>query len=283
LLKFAEGVRKHFQERFWNPTTGRFGTIDLDGNLHDYGYTFLNNEAVVFGLPSPAQAGSICDWIGGRRTVAGDTSTGDDIYHWRFGPRTTTLRNVDYYYWGWSDPQSIPWGYQVQDGGAVLGWTYYDLMAQLKTSGPDVAAGRLREIAKWFDDTQREGGYRAYYSKDSSRGSLQGGNSAGGLGLDKEFIESVLAPQVMLYGFLGFHPTYDGFQISPHLPKDWPEVTVTQIHLHDRVIDVTADREAGVKIRAVGPGDEEVVVHGPPGLRVSSAPGLNLRFDAIGQ
>ena len=71
LLRFAEEVRKHFQERFWNPTTGRFGTIDLDGNLHDYGFTFLNNEAVVFGLASPEQARSICDWIGGRRTVAG--------------------------------------------------------------------------------------------------------------------------------------------------------------------------------------------------------------------
>jgi hypothetical protein len=282
LLTFADVVRKHFQERFWNPATGRFGTIDLDGNLHDYGFTFLNNEAVVFGAASPEQARSICDWIGGRRIVAGDTSTGDDIYHWRFGPRTTTLRNVDYYYWSWSDPASIPWGYQVQDGGAVLGWTYYDLMAQLKTAGPEVAAARLAEIAKWFDETQREGGYRAYYAKDPARGSLQGGNSAGGLGLDKEFIESVLAPQVMLYGFLGFHPTYDGLKISPHLPKDWPELTVTRIHLHDRVIDVTAARDGSVKIDGASSGVGELVVHGPPGLRVS-APDLKVRFEANDQ
>ena len=33
--------------------------------------------------------------------VEGDTSTGPDIYHWRFGPRATTRRNLDYYFWGW--------------------------------------------------------------------------------------------------------------------------------------------------------------------------------------
>ncbi|HEX4414771.1 MAG TPA: glycosyl hydrolase family 65 protein [Lacipirellulaceae bacterium] len=278
LLTFADEVRKQFQARFWNPATGRFGTIDLDGNLHDYGFTFLNNEAVVFGVASPEQARSICDWIGGRRTVAGDTSTGDDIYHWRFGPRTTTLRNVDYYYWSWSDPQSIPWGYQVQDGGAVLGWTYYDLMAQLKTAGPAVAAARLAEIAKWFDDTQREGGYRAYYAKNPTRGSLQGGNSAGGLGLDKEFIESVLAPQVMLYGFLGFHPTYDGFEIAPQLPKDWPELTVTRVHLHDRVLNVSVDSKGALRIDGDDSTGSEIVVHAPASIRLTSTNGIKARL-----
>ena len=158
----------------------------------------------------------IHEWLSGARTVDGDTSTGADIYHWRFGPRSTTRRNIDYYFWGWSNPESVPWGYQVQDGGAVLGWSYYDLMARLKTAGPDDAAARLAEITKWFDETQAEGGYRAYYGKDPARGTMQGGNVPGGLGLDKEFFESVLVPQVMLYGFLGFRPTADGFAIDPH-------------------------------------------------------------------
>jgi len=37
------------------------------------------------------------DWIGGKRLVQGDTSQGPDIYRWRFGPRATTLRNLDWY------------------------------------------------------------------------------------------------------------------------------------------------------------------------------------------
>ena len=67
---------------------------------------------------------------------------------------------------------------------------------------------------------------------------MQGGNVPGGLGLDKEFFESILVPQVMLYGFLGFQPTADGCTISPRLPADWPSLTITRIHLHDHVLDV---------------------------------------------
>jgi len=113
------------------------------------------------------------------------------------GPRSTTRRNVDYYFWAWSAPESIPFGAQVQDGGGVLGFSYHDLMSRLLTAGPDDAARRLREICAWFDETQAAGGYRTYYS-DPARGTLQGGNVPGGLGLDKEFFESVLVPQVMI-------------------------------------------------------------------------------------
>ena len=116
--------------------------------LHDYGFTFLNNEAVYHGFATEEQAKSIDDWIRGERMVAGDTSTGADIYHWRFGPRSTTLRNIDYYVWNWSAPESVPWGNQVQDGGSVLGWSYHDLMARLKTAGPDAAAARLAEASR---------------------------------------------------------------------------------------------------------------------------------------
>jgi len=47
-------------------------------------------------------------------------------------------------------------------------------------------------------------------------------------------------PQVMLYGFLGFRPTVDGFAVNPSLPGDWPELTITRIHLHENVIDIKA-------------------------------------------
>ena len=124
LRRHAAEVKAYCSQRFWNDKTGRLGTVDLDGVMHDYGFTFLNNEAIYYGFVSPAQATSIRDWISGRRIVEGDTSTGADIYRWRFGPRSTTRRNLDYYFWGWSSPESVPWGYQVQDGGGVLGWSH---------------------------------------------------------------------------------------------------------------------------------------------------------------
>ena len=218
LRRQADDVKRYGQKRFWNAATGRFGTVDLGGRMHDYGFTFLNDEAVYYDFATPAQARSIHAWLGGARIVAGDTSTGADIYHWRFGPRSTTRRNLDYYFWGWSNPESVPWGGQVQDGGAVLGFAFHDLMARLKTAGPDDAWQRLRGTLAWFDDVQAVGGYRAYY-KTPGRGTLQGGGTAGGLGLDHEFFESILVPQVMLYGFLGLHPTADGCSIAPGCPR----------------------------------------------------------------
>jgi hypothetical protein len=237
LRRHAREVKEYGTRRFWNEKAGRFGTVDLDGNLHDYGFTFLNNEAVYFDFATPQQAAAIHAWLSGERVVEGDTSVGRDIYRWRFAPRSTTRRNLDYYFWGWSNPESVPWGNQVQDGGAVLGFSYHDLMARLKTAGPDDAWQRLRPLLAWFDEVQAAGGYRAYY-QDPSRGTMQGGNVAGGLGLDKEFFESILVPQVMLYGFLGLRPTADGLSIAPQLPSDWKELSITRVHLRDHLLDV---------------------------------------------
>jgi hypothetical protein len=252
LTALADAVRADFQTRFWNAETGRFvGWIDRDGKAYDYGFTCLNLEAIDAGLAAPKQARSILDWLDGRREVEGDTSRGADIYHWRFGPRATTRRNVETYAWVWSDPASIPWGGQVQDGGAVLGFSSFDVSARLEVNGPDDAWRRLEEILGWFREVQAEGGYRTYYAKPG-RGTLQGGGTAGGLGVDAEFLESVLVPQVMLCGFLGFRPGPTGFTVEPRLPRDWPTLTVTGIHLHDRVIDVTVEQGGAVRIDDAG-------------------------------
>jgi hypothetical protein len=273
LRRHAGEVKDYGTKRFWNETTGRFGTIDLDGHFHDYGFTFLNNEAVHHGFATPDEARSIHAWLSGTRIVESDTSQGPDIYHWRFGPRSTTKRNIDYYFWGWSNPESISFGSQVQDGGGVLGFSFHDLMARISTAGPDDAVGRLKEICVWFDETQAAGGYRAYYS-DPARGTMQGGNVPGGLGLDREFFESILVPQVMLQGFLGFKPTANGCEIAPRLPRDWPSLTITRIHLHDHVLDVTA---AGNRIDVLDrPAADagELRVEAPPGwiVTVRAAP-----------
>lgn len=266
LRQHAREVREYGSQRFWNTQTGRFGTVDLAGQMHDYGFTFLNNEAVYYGFATPEQSQSIHAWISGQRMVDGDTSQGPDIYHWRFGPRSTTRRNVDYYFWAWSAPESIPFGYQVQDGGAVLGFSYHDLMARLFTAGPDDVARRLDEICTWFDETQKAGGYRAYYS-DPAHGTMQGGNVPGGLGIDKEFFESVLVPQVMLYGFLGLQPTVDGCTISPRLPSSWPSLTITRVHLHDHVLDI-AVQGTEVSLTDHTPDASELTIEVPEGWRL---------------
>lgn len=272
LAALAAGVRGDFVRRFWNAQTGRFvGWIDLEGRAYDYGFTFVNLEAIAYGLATPEQAQSILAWLDGRREVAGDTSRGADIYRWRFAPRATTRRNVETYMWPWHGPETIPWGDQVQDGGAVLGFSHFDLMARLATLGPDDAWRRLREILDWFGEVQAEGGYRAYYAKPG-RGKLQGGGPPGGLGLDCEFLESVLVPQVMLYGFLGLRPGADGATVAPRLPGDWPSLTVTRIHLRDHVFDLTAHRDGRVEARVLHPGKAALRLRRPDGTTAVELP-----------
>jgi hypothetical protein len=136
-------------------------------------------------------------------------------------------------------------------------------MARLKVLGPDNAWQRLQEILRWFDEVQATGGYRKYY--DGSReGSLQGGGTAGGLGLDMEFFESALVPQVMLCGFLGFAPRGDGFVLNPRLPSDWPELTVDRIRFQNLVLQIRANRNA-IEIRKEGDAIEPMFLQLPEG------------------
>ncbi|RJP26460.1 MAG: hypothetical protein C4527_14960 [Candidatus Omnitrophota bacterium] len=265
LLRHAQEVKDFAGTLFWNKATGRFSCgVDIDGKSYDYGFTFINCEAMYYHFATEEQCESILAWLSGDRIVADDTSQGEDIYHWRFAPRATTKRNIEYYGWFWNTPENIPWGGQVQDGGAVLGFSYHDLMARLNTRGPDDAWKRLREILRWYDEVKAEGGYREYY-KDGKRGTtLQGCGTAGGLGIDCEFFESILVPQVMLNGFLGFEPRGDGFALHPRLPNEWPELTITQIHFHRLVMDITATNEE-ISITAKGEMESPLRVYLPDG------------------
>lgn len=245
LREHAAEVEKVANELFWNSDTGRFfASIDAEGRRYDYGYTFLNLDSIWYGLPCEEHARSIMDWIAGRRIVQGDTSQGDDIYHWRFGPRATTLRNLDWYGQGWHSPESIPWGGQVQDGGAVLGFSFYDLWARLKVLGPDDCWQRLVEILAWEKDVHSEGGYRKYYEGGKRGSTLQGGGTAGGLGIDCEFFESSLLPSIIVYGFLGLEAAPSGIlHIRPQLPKSCPEMGLRNILYHGLRLDVAATEE----------------------------------------
>ena len=259
LERHADDVKTTGNRLFWNEKSQRFNAcVDSAGEAHDYGYTFLNCEAIYYDFASPKHAKAIMAWLSEDRVVEGDTAKGADIYHWRFAARATTKRNIDWYFWAWSGPETIPWGGQVQDGGAVLGWSYHDLMARVKVLGPDNAWSRLQEILKWFEEVQAAGGYRKYYN-GAREGSLQGGGTAGGLGLDQEFFESALVPQVMLNGFLGFAPRADGFKLDPRLPKDWPEFSLDRIRYQNLVLQVRVATNR-IEIQKQGKQDEPMFV-----------------------
>ena len=244
LRKHASKIKRTANKKFWNQNTDRFyAAIDKNGNTHDYGYTFLNLEAIWYGLASGSHGEKIMEWISGKRLIPGDTSTGKDIYQWRFGPRTTTKRNIDWYGQAWTGPETIPWGGQVQDGGAVLGFTFFDLWSRLEILGPDDAWKRLMEILDWEEEVQKSGGYRNYYAAGKQGTTLQGGGTAGGIGIDHEFIESSLMPAIIPYGFMGLKPDGTQLIIDPKLPKACPEMKIENLQFQNYRLDITISKK----------------------------------------
>ncbi|MFZ4777588.1 MAG: glycosyl hydrolase family 65 protein [Terrimicrobiaceae bacterium] len=255
LGKLAAEVKEVVNKHFWNEEAGRFiACIDREGVRHDFGYTFVNLEAVYYGLANAEHSKLILDWIAGDRVVEGDTSTGKDIYRFRFGPRSSTLRNATWYFWAWPGVDK-PWGGQVQDGGAVLGFAYHDLMSRLKYRGANDAGDRMDGMLAWLSETQAEGGFRPYYAADPSRGTMQGGGPDGGLGIDVEFIESELWPSVLLSGFAGFRPTAAGFSFDPNLPEKWPSLKIQEVAFRDSTLTFLVSHDkAEIRVKGETPG-----------------------------
>ncbi|MCC5874771.1 MAG: hypothetical protein JJU11_01000, partial [Candidatus Sumerlaeia bacterium] len=242
LRSHAETVREVANDKFWNPETGRFfGSFDVEGRAYDFGFTFVTLEAIWYGIANEDRAREALDWISGRRIVDGDTSTGEDIYTFRFGPRATTLRNIEWYGQGWMYPEDLEFGQQIQDGGAVLGMTFYDLYARLQVYGPDDAWERLLEIIEWDIEVTEAGGYRAYYEEKGI--GLQGGGTAGGIGIDFEFLESSLPPAIVPYGFLGLDPRGDHLRIAPRIPTALPHLTLDRFLFQGIEMNITASHE----------------------------------------
>lgn len=244
LRKHAAKVKRIANEKFFDTKAGRFvGCIDVDGIAHDYGFTFVNLEAVHYGIANEKNALKIMAWIGGERMVDGDTSTGSDIYTYRLAPRATTKRNVEWYSFAWTGPETLPFGGQVQDGGAVLAFSFYDIMSRIKMLGADNAWNRLMEIRTWDEEVQAYGGYRKYYGDGKGGTTLQGGGTAGGVGIDFEFTESSMLSATVPFGFMGLRPDGRVLNIEPCLPKACPKMTVRNLQYQGVSMDVTVSSD----------------------------------------
>lgn len=259
LESLASRVKKNIEQRFWNPATGRFGrNIDINGKLYDYGCLHQNLLALAMGIGTPTQRDLIVSWVNGSRPIPGDTSQRADIYHWRFGPRISTKRNEDHYYWAWvhdrknepGNPQ-FDWGNQMQDGGGVPHTSCFDLMARCSTgrqSEIDKAFERSKEIQAWYEDVKAAGGngpefYRKYYDADPTRGLLQS-PKPGGIGLDHEFLsDAALGTQFVFYAFLGIDSKEDGIiDIAPKVPSQLDKIGCENVYFRGNHLKIEAGR-----------------------------------------
>jgi hypothetical protein len=224
------------------------GCIDADGNRHDYGFTFVNTMAIASGLAPKERAKSILEWLDHGHSVDGKGVRRSDIYTFKFAPRCNTIDNTDWWPVGWPASMS-PWGDQIQNGGADLYESYYDIIARLKTRGADDAYRRFMDVMRRYAEPDRLTGGRPLFTGESVQGGTAGG--AGGTGImTSEFPESSLLAAVLVYGFLGADARADGLHIHPQIPSDQPFIRAENIYYHGAYLDIQASKsELAITVR----------------------------------
>lgn len=219
--KLAVKTKEKYSRAFWDDEKRRFiGCIDVEGNRWDFGFTFLNLEALAYGLGSDAQGEAILSWLDGTRIVEGDTSQGEDIYHFGWAPRATTLDVAELgepYWWKPIVIDGVPqitvheggsatFGEHLENGGAIFYTSHYDILARARHRSADHAWRRLGAIMDEFriDELRRDPT-----------------NNVGAnwkIGITGVFPESGLVPATFLYAFLGIDANLEGLNIRPDLP-----------------------------------------------------------------
>ncbi|MBQ7374222.1 MAG: hypothetical protein IJW64_06680 [Clostridia bacterium] len=190
-------------------------------------------------------------WINGDRIVANDEygSQGEDLYYYEFAPRVNTYSEKDQmdnsiFNGSYSNPKCIYGETQVQNGGAIMYVSFYDLMSRIETLGADNAYERLSAIKDWYmpiydyyvqsDNYNKKPDrfYWDYYEKSQwndkyvpLQNGVKGGEREigpnGVLGIDGEFLESFLMVSAIPYGFFGISTSGgDTLKINPSLPKN---------------------------------------------------------------
>jgi hypothetical protein len=276
-----EALRKRSHQRydatFWDEEKGRYiGCVDRDGKHHDYGFTFVNLEALYYGLGDATKAHRIYHWLETEPTSSGQADT---YSRFVFAPRATTIHNPIWDEKTASDPQNPPWWVswwkgrpfeeQCQDGGAILYLSFFDLAVRARYFGADNAWKRWNEILTRYRLLDRLSGGSPLYT-----GEISQQEDAGQVGVDYPFPESGLVPCYLLYSVVGVEATATGLRVTPHLPQSlpWAEVkhvvwrdNVLTIRITSKTVDVTGKDRKGHAFRqhyTISPGGSVFIPNG---------------------
>lgn len=243
-------AHERYDEVFWNNDAGRYvGCVDIDGIKHDYGFTFVNLEALYYGLGDAEKAKRIYKWMETEPTSSGKADT---YSQWIFAPRTNTIHNPM-----WRDDapaderknKAKPWwtfwwkgtryGAQCQDGGAILYTSFFDLMNRTHYQGADNAWERFMEILSRYRMPDKLCGGSPLY-----RGEKPQQEDAGSIGVDMPFPESGLVPCYFLYGVIGLEATPEGLRITPSLPNALEYAEVRKINWQGMSLRIRVTRSS---------------------------------------
>lgn len=247
----AARVHRNYDATFWNEEAGRYiGCVDVHGERHDYGFTYVNTEALAYGLGTPAKARRIYRWMEKEPTATGKP----DTYFFQFAPRVTTLDCSEWWYLeGKAEIPAQPFDTHLENGGAILYTSFYDVLARARWLGADNAWERFRAILRRYDQPDRLCGGSPLYFRGKPY--LNGW----AVGTDIPFPESGLVPAAFLYAFLGVEAHVDGLHITPNLPTALAYGGVRNLFYRGLLLTLTLRRaEGGYHLEIAGkhPGRE---------------------------
>lgn len=193
-----------------------------------------------------------------------------DIYSaWGWAPRATTRKNNFNYVFLWEGVM-VPWGVQLEDGGADLYEVGFDVMARARYSSGDDAYSKMKSVLERFSLPDRLCGGPPLYLGENPEDELQ----AGAVGVDVPFPESGVAPAAFLHAILGIEATPTRLSIRPKLPSTMEWARVTNVAWRGRTLTITVYRHhlevegmpGPIQHHPYSPG-ERVILHRAPANR----------------
>lgn len=261
-------AKAKYDELYWSETTGRYiACIDSDNNKIDFGFTFVNYEALKYGLGDAEKAASVFSWIDGERIVEGDTLTGADIMSYTRLLNTTTdykskkkqikteytlaaltntksitdgLKNGAAAWWHGPDGINVfgsaKYGSHLENGGYIFYTVFYELMARTKYLGADSTVNRLSQILSVYEFNQLKSD------------TMVNGSTNWLEGLIGEFPESGLVPSVYVYSLLGINAGAGVLTVCPQFPTEYSTMGVSNITYGGKDYDVNVSRDGSMNI-----------------------------------
>ncbi len=246
-------VRTAFDDAFWSRETGRYvACIDADGRAWDPGLTFLNVEALAYGLGDAEKAEQILSWLDGTRRVPGDTVTGEQVLSYSAVLDRAAGRKIapyDLYLAPITNTVSIerlsgdgaPWWYDLEgqinvgegqnaayrrhleNGGYIFYPVYYELRARAMYRGASDASRRAAQIAEVY----------RFNGLDSDFGGWVEG-------LVGEFPENGIVSRAFVSSLAGVDAAADALVVSPRLPDGFRSLGVRGVRYRGVTMDVEA-------------------------------------------
>jgi len=167
-----------------------------------------------------------------------EPSSGTVYSKYTWVPLTTARKNNFHYIWLWKGV-TVPFGQQLEDGGADLYVAGFDIIARARYAGPDDAFVRTQALLERFSQPDHLCGGAPLYEGEQPENEV----SAWAVGVDVPFPESAVAPASFLYAYFGVEARPQGLRLRPALPSGVEWIEVDNISYRGSTLDIRVDQQ----------------------------------------